>query len=252
MPPLLRTRLGTRLVTLTVATLLASGVLVANADHGCSASRRPGIDISCWQSEESTGKAPNWNKIAETDVRFVIARASRGTDYDDEYYEGFVAGAQSKGIWVTAYHYAKPNGNPVEDAKKEAAYFIERAHLEPGMLIPALDVEQTGLTPKQMVTWITVWLRRVEAATGVKPMIYTSPSFWRTAVGDSKKFARNGHPLWIANWHVKKPDVPAGNWAGRGWTFWQWTNCRGVTGIRGCVDGNRYNGKNLAKVAIEE
>ena len=231
-------------VVLTALTLVASALPAA-------AARRPGIDISAYQEPPFTGKPVNWEKVGEGDVRFVIARATRGTDFIDTSYPGFVAGAQSENIWVAAYHYAKPGGNPVEDAKKEADFYLEHADPQPGMLVPALDVEQSGLTPKQMVTWISTWLRRVEAATGAKAMIYTSPSFWRTAVGDSKKFARNGHPLWIANWMVKKPDVPAGNWAGRGWTFWQWTDCGAVNGIKGCVDKNRYNGKSLAKVAID-
>jgi lysozyme len=78
-------------------------------------------------------------------------------------------------------------------------------------------------------------------------MIYTSPSFWVTATGDSKKFARNGHPLWIANWRVHKPTVPAGNWAGHGWTFWQWTDCGEVNGIKGCVDKDRYGGRSVGR-----
>ena len=247
MPPPIRTR--ARAVAALVAALVALLVLASAAP--ASAVRRPGIDISAYQEPPFTGKPVDWDDVGDGDVRFVIARATRGTDFIDTSYPGFVSGAQSHGIWVAAYHYAKPNGNPVDDAKKEADFFLEHADIEEGMLIPALDMEQSGLTQKQLVTWITTWLRRVEAQTGVKAMIYTSPSFWVSATGDTVKFARNGHPLWIANWFVRRPTVPAHNWGGRGWTFWQWTDCGEVNGIKGCVDKDRYNGKTLAKVAID-
>jgi GH25 family lysozyme M1 (1,4-beta-N-acetylmuramidase) len=68
-------------------------------------------------------------------------------------------------------------------------------------------------------------------------MIYTGPNFWRTATGDTTEFADRGYRLlWIANWFVPEPDVPANDWGGYSWTFWQYDNCGTVPGISGCVD----------------
>ena len=79
-------------------------------------------------------------------------------------------------------------------------------------------------------------------------MIYTSPSFWETYMGDTRWFADNGYPLlWVAHWGVSSPRVPAQSWGGRNWTFWQYTNCGSVPGISGCVDLDRFNGTSLSR-----
>jgi GH25 family lysozyme M1 (1,4-beta-N-acetylmuramidase) len=70
-------------------------------------------------------------------------------------------------------------------------------------------------------------------------------------MGNTTWFANAGYKtLWIAHWNVSAPTVPAANWGGKGWTFWQWTSCGHVTGITGCVDRDRYNGSNLSPVTI--
>jgi hypothetical protein len=46
--------------------------------------------------------------------------------------------------------------------------------------------------------------------------------------------------------------VPGFDWAGFGWTFWQWTSCGHVAGIRGCVDLDRFNGADLSPVLLGE
>ncbi len=79
------------------------------------------------------------------------------------------------------------------------------------------------------------WLRRVRKRLGVKPLIYTNATSWQ-ATGDTAEFARAGHRLWIAEWGVSSPSVPAGNWAGRGFAVWQFTNRGQVSGIRKRVD----------------
>jgi GH25 family lysozyme M1 (1,4-beta-N-acetylmuramidase) len=60
-------------------------------------------------------------------------------------------------------------------------------------------------------------------------------------------FARNGYAvLWIANWtSASQPAVPAGDWAGGGWTFWQHSSTGTVPGIDGYVDLDRFNGASL-------
>ena len=82
-------------------------------------------------------------------------------------------------------------------------------------------------------------------------MIYTSPSFWHTYLNNTATFASQGYAvLWIAHWGVDKPSVPASNWAGHGWTFWQYDDCGKVPGIGGCVDVDRYNGTDLTPVTV--
>jgi GH25 family lysozyme M1 (1,4-beta-N-acetylmuramidase) len=72
-------------------------------------------------------------------------------------------------------------------------------------------------------------------------MIYASPSFWREHMGNTRWFADNGYSmLWVAHWNTTSPSVPADNWGGRSWTFWQYTSDGVVPGISGRVDMNRY------------
>ena len=65
----------------------------------------------------------------------------------------------------------------------------------------------------------------------MKPLIYTSPNFWLANMGNTRWFADHGYPLWIAHWGVSAPSVPADNWGGNGWTYWQWTSTGHVAGI---------------------
>ena len=81
-------------------------------------------------------------------------------------------------------------------------------------------------------SWVRVWLEEVVARLGVKPVIYTSPSFWMTYMGDTTAFAEEGYKLNIASWDTTvSPDVPAENWGGLGWTFWQTSTCGRLAGI---------------------
>jgi GH25 family lysozyme M1 (1,4-beta-N-acetylmuramidase) len=39
--------------------------------------------------------------------------------------------------------------------------------------------------------------------------------------------------------------VPAGNWGGSGWTFWQHSSTGTVPGVSGAVDLDRFNGSSI-------
>jgi len=44
--------------------------------------------------------------------------------------------------------------------------------------------------------------------------------------------------------------LPANDWSGHGWTFWQYTDCGTVPGIQGCVDLDWYASMDFAPVRI--
>lgn len=70
-------------------------------------------------------------------------------------------------------------------------------------------------------------------------------------MADTTVFGSRGHRLWLARWtRSSSPYVPGFNWAGYGWTFWQWTSCGHVAGIRGCVDLDRFRGHALTPVLM--
>jgi len=203
-----------------------------------------GIDVSHWQGQI------RWSEVVADGVDFAIAKATEGRLYQDDQYARNKERAEALGLPFTAYHYAHPD-NTANDAVLEADNFVDTADLGPGNLRPVLDLEESGgFGVRKLRRWVKAWLAEVEARTGVKPIIYTSPSFWHDKMGNSRWFANNGYALWIAHWHVAAPRVPARNWAGHGWTIWQYDNCGSVAGIDGCVDLDRLNGTDIDALRI--
>jgi GH25 family lysozyme M1 (1,4-beta-N-acetylmuramidase) len=200
-----------------------------------------GIDVSHWQN------AINWPMVAGSGKKFAIIKATQGTTYLDPLYATNHAGAKAAGLWTGAYHFAEPDAT-ANDAIAEADWFVSKMNLGNGDLIPALDLEQAGgLSVAALQAWVTAFVGRVTARIGIRPMIYTSPSFWSNYMGDTTALADAGYKtLWIAHWGVTTPTVAAKNWGGKGWTFWQYTSSGTVPGISGRVDLDRYNGTDLA------
>ena len=138
----------------------------------------------------------------------------------DAYYATNYAEAKALGIRVGPYHRAFVGGNgPVAvkaDARAEARLFSATVGELGGTdLRPALDMETpfADLSPFELRLWARTWLRSVERRLGARPIIYTNVSSWN-ALGNPTWFAQRGYPLWVANWDVAVPAVPALNWAG--------------------------------------
>ena len=193
---------------------------------------KEGIDVSHWQG------AIDWTLVKGAGKTFTFAKATEGIGFKDDRYDRNKAGAMGQGLKFGAYHFARPGNNPVQ----EADWFVDNMGLERGMMVPALDIEVTGgLGPTALTNWTKAWLQRMYDRTGARPLIYTSPAFWRNNLNDSRWFADNGYSiLWVAHWNTSSPSVPGSNWGGRSWTFWQYTSDGSVPGISGRVDLNRY------------
>ena len=205
----------------------------------------PGIDVSHWQG------TIDWSRVAGAGKTFVFMKATEDTWYVDPTYATNRAGARANGLRVGAYHFAQPDPS-AGDARKEARWFIRHADPQPGDLLPVLDIETSGgLDPDELTIWSKRWVSEVRRLTGVRPLVYTSPYGWNVRFDDSTALARWGSPLWIAHWGVSAPTLPAQNWAGRGWTVWQYTSTGRVAGIRGDVDLDVLNGTDLDLITIQ-
>lgn len=200
----------------------------------------PGIDVSYHQG------TIDWSRVAGAGKAFAYVRSSAGTLTSDPAYGRNRAGARAVGLAVGAYHFGNPDAAP-NDAANEASWFLHNAGVTSGDLVPVLDLEvSNGLSASALTTWAQTWLAQVEAATGVRPLIYTNRNFWSTSLANTDWFARNGYRLWIAHWTTaSQPTLPANNWDGTGWTLWQHTSAGTVPGIEGDVDLDRFNGTSL-------
>lgn len=98
-----------------------------------------------------------------------------------------------------------------------------------------------GLSAAELRLWVRTWLNFVERKLRARPIVYTNVSSW-AALGDPTEFADAGHPLWVANFDVDVPLVPADNWGGQGWSIWQFTSSGTVAGVEGRVDRNVLRG----------
>jgi lysozyme len=256
-------------VTRTRATLIAALALVAaaglpapSAAPGARAKPKVirGIDVSRFQGHVA------WRQVAKTKNRFAFIQASRGSGDDcrvipeecgaDPTYERNYRNARSVGLRVGPYHRAFASGRTPdqarEDAREEAKLFIATVgRLRGRDLLPVLDVETPlgRLDEKELRIWIATWTRKVHRRLGYRPIIYTNYTSWQ-ATGDALRFAKDGHRLWVANFDVPRPAVPASNWAGKGWSVWQYTSTGRVRGIAGHVDRNRLF-KGFRKVSVE-
>jgi GH25 family lysozyme M1 (1,4-beta-N-acetylmuramidase) len=136
------------------------------------------------------------------------------------------------------------------DAVTEANVFIGNVGTIPrGDLLPVLDVETpfAGINSDNVRAWIKAWMARVKKRLGARTILYTNNSSW-SATGNTTIFARK-HPLWVANFDVSRPIVPAANWGGLGWSVWQYTSSGTVPGISGRVDLDRISG-GLGKISF--
>ena len=231
--------------------VLASVVLLSPSASAATVARAKGLDVSTWNG------AIRWSKVRAAGYRFAFGKATEGTTYTDKTYTTNRNGSEAAGVVFGAYHFARPTGGTVAAATAsaiaQANHFLAVAGPQPGELPPVLDLEKTGNLPKaRLLVWTLAWLAQIYARTGVEPFVYTSPVFWRTHLGNSTAVAAAGTSLWIAHWTgASQPLVPAQNWNGIGWRFWQWSDCVSVPGItKKCTDGDRMNGTNLTGVAI--
>lgn len=243
-------------IALTALCLAAAGLVPASAGAGTKAA---GIDVSRFQGPI------DWPTVATAGIKFAFVQASRGSGSDctvkpaqcgaDPLFASNRVAAESNRIRVGAYHRAFAAGGTTDDARADAIaeadiFLAAVGSLQSGELVPVLDVETpfSGMTATTLRTWIRVWVKKVNKRLGRKPMIYTNASSW-AATGNTLEFAKAKYPLWVAEWGASRPSVPAANWAGNGYSVWQYSSSGTVAGISGKVDQDRL-GKGLAKITV--
>ena len=187
-----------------------------------------GFDVSQYQG------TIQWNEIRKIEdtfqLQFVFVRATAGKNKVDSQFKNNWKQAKKHQFIRGAYHYYRPNENSIQQAEN----FIQTVQLEPGDFPPVLDIEQ--LPKKQSLDSLKVglkrWLTKVEKHYKVKPIIYSGESYYN----DFLKKEFSDYPFWIANYNFwrNQPDSH--------WLLWQFTEKAQVSGIKGAVDVNIFNG----------
>jgi len=193
-----------------------------------------GIDVSEFQG------SINWTAVKNAGIKFAFIRVSDGT-YQDPNFASNWAGAKAAGILRGAYQFFRASDNPITIADQ---FLAKMGTLGDGDLPPTLDVEVTdGQSAATIRTNMEAWLAHVEQKTGRTPFIYVSPGFWPNLGSPNESHYR----LWVANWGVSCPSLPAGGWST--WQMWQKADNGSVAGISGAVDTDEFNGS-LAQLQV--
>jgi GH25 family lysozyme M1 (1,4-beta-N-acetylmuramidase) len=195
-----------------------------------------GPDVSIWQHPNDV--AIDWRAVRDSGQQFAFVKAGQGVDSVNPWFRRDFDGAAAVGLYRGAYAFAQPQ-LPVSTAADQARAYAATVRSVRGPLDvpPVLDLEVTGgLSPSDLIAWTRTWLTTTEQLTGRRPMIYSGPSFWGSAMAGTTAFRT--YYLWQAQW--TPPLSPMGGWPSA--TFWQYTSTGSIPGIRGDVDISRFNG----------
>ena len=190
-----------------------------------------GIDISHYQGHIDWEVLRNQGMIDYCPVRFVMIKATEGTDRVDDKFEYNFEQALEYGFTRGAYHFYSVHSN----AKDQANFFIKNVKLKNGDLPPVLDVEHKpkNQSDEDFKASVLEWLDIVEQHYNTKPIIYTYYKFKMRYLDD---IVFDQYPYWIAHYYVDSVEYKGP------WKFWQYTDVGRLPGIHGYVDLNIYNG----------
>ena len=180
----------------------------------------------------------DWTRAKAAGIEFVFLKATEGGDLKDPKFRDHWRGAGRAGIARGAYHFYYFCTAPDVQAK----WFIRNVPRSQGALPPVLDMEWNPFSPTcqrrpdgtTVRAEMRVWLNSVEAAFGQRPIIYTTPGFYK----DADLSRLKGYEFWLRT-TSKRPEEA---YPGQPWRFWQYTATGGLPNTPGNIDINVFNG----------
>lgn len=190
----------------------------------------------------------NWNAVKAAGYTFAYAKATEGVGYTDSQYLNYAVNGVNAGMKMGAYHFARPDLNPTTaGAISEANYFLSVAqpYIVDCELPPSLDLEGSYLlssfTSAQLTAWVQNWMNTVQAATGIKPVLYIGAS-----TVSYLNSSLNIYPLWRDEL-TGTPSAPTNLGVWTTWAFNQYSWSGIVPGISGSsTDMDVFNGNMTA------
>ncbi|WP_202306913.1 glycoside hydrolase family 25 protein [Mesorhizobium sp. L-8-10] len=190
-----------------------------------------GVDVSRWQGEV------DWVKLRSQGANFAYIKATDGGDHLDPMFRKNWRAAKAAGLKRGAYHFFYW----CRTAGEQADWFIRNVPKEPGALPPVIDVEWNGESsckrrpsPAKVREKMQVFMDKLEAHYGQRPIIYTAPDFH----ADNLEGAFPNHPFWLR----AVARHPSKVYPGRKWVFWQYSGSGLSHGVSGRIDLNVFHG----------
>lgn len=203
-----------------LATQLASGYEVQ------------GVDVSHYQGDI------DWEILAGEDIDFAFIKATEGSGHTDSKFVENWHAANDTDLKIGAYHFFSFDS----PAETQAKLYIETVGDLSGNLIPVVDIEFYGdkfsnpPEEEELVAELKTMLALLEEEYGVKPMVYTTYTFYYKYLDGEI----DGYPLWIRNVYFSPNFDMCGEW-----TFWQYTDqavLEGYSGVEEHIDMNVFYG----------
>lgn len=190
-----------------------------------------GVDVSRWQGNI------DWERLRSQGANFAYIKATDGGDHIDPMFKKNWRGARAAGLKTGAYHFfywCRP-------ASEQADWFIRNVPRVEGALPPVIDVEwnhqsrcRTRPSQERVLEKMQVFMDRLEAHYGQRPIIYTAPDFY----ADNLRGAFKNYPFWLR----AVAQHPSKVYPGRKWVFWQYSGSGLSHGVEGRIDLNAFHG----------
>lgn len=190
-----------------------------------------GVDVSRWQGDI------NWSKLRAQGANFAYIKATDGGDHLDPMFMKNWRNADAAGLKRGAYHFFYW----CRTAGEQADWFIRNVPKVDGALPPVIDVEWNGESScrrkpsrEKVLEKMQVFMDKLERHYGQRPIIYTSPDFYR----DNLRGAFLDYPFWLRAVAAHPSKV----YPGRKWLFWQYSGSGLSHGVTGRIDLNVFRG----------
>ncbi len=202
-----------------------------------------GVDVSAHQGQIE------WKILKEQGISFAFIKATEGSKWVDKRFAYNFENAHNQGLFVGAYHFFSFDSSGLTQAEN----FIRNVQNDksPRSLPPVVDIEFYGTKASNPPSTQSVYkeldklLLHLEQYYGVKPIIYTTPSFYDMYLRGRYK----DNPLWIRSVFF----APHSLWARlfnvyfdkNSWVFWQYNPkgvLKGYSGAEKYIDLNVFNG----------
>ncbi len=200
-----------------------------------------GIDVSYHQG------VIDWNKVAQTDIEFVIIRAGYGKSTVDKKFLDNIKGALSAGLKIGIYWfiYAKNEAEVIANAvmcDKTIRQYKEHITMKVAAdweYDSDTNSQKNGVvqTKESRTKFVRIFLEYLKNK-GYEVCNYANPDYINSKFGDLSEY-----PLWLAWYGATEKEAKSYNPI-----MFQYSSNGSVSGINGPVDMNIYYGKVVEKV----